>query len=53
MKAQDMAQGYFHDVNSDGILDLVVFGETMRNEFNNYDGSIEVYLGNFNPEITN
>lgn len=45
-------QGYFHDVNSDGILDLVVFGETMRNEFNNYDGSIEVFLGNFNPDLT-
>jgi hypothetical protein len=46
-------QGYFHDVNGDGIIDIVVFGETMRNEFNNYDGSIEIYLGNFDLELTN
>jgi hypothetical protein len=45
-------QGYFYDVNGDGVLDIVVFGETMRNEFNNYDGSIELYLGNFNPDLT-
>ena len=44
-------QGYFYDVNGDGVLDIVVFGETMRNEFNNYDGSIEVYLGNFDPAL--
>jgi hypothetical protein len=41
-------QGFPRDVNGDGIEDLVVYGETMRNEFNNYDGSIEIYLGNYN-----
>ena len=41
-------QGFPRDVNGDGIEDLVVYGETMRNKFNNYDGSIEVYLGNYN-----
>ena len=46
-------QGYFYDVNSDGVVDIVVFGETMRNDFNNYDGSIEIYLGNFNLELKN
>jgi len=44
-------QGYPKDVNGDGIEDIVVFGETMRNEFNNYDGSIEIYLGNYNFSI--
>ena len=44
-------QGYPKDVNGDGVEDIVVFGETMRNEFNNYDGSIEIYLGNFNFSI--
>jgi len=38
-------QGFPRDVNGDGIEDIVVYGETMRNEFNNYDGSIHVYLG--------
>ena len=41
-------QGFPRDVNGDGVEDIVVFGETMRNEFNNYDGSIEIYLGNYN-----
>jgi hypothetical protein len=44
-------QGYPKDVNGDGVEDIVVFGETMRNEFNNYDGSIEIYLGNYNFSI--
>jgi len=44
-------QGYFHDVNKDGVMDIVVFGETMRNDFNDYDGSIEIYLGNFNLDL--
>ena len=38
-------QGFPRDVNGDGIEDIVIYGETMRNEFNNYDGSIHVYLG--------
>lgn len=44
-------QGFFHDVNGDKVIDVVVFGETMRNEYNQYDGSIEVYLGNFHPVL--
>jgi hypothetical protein len=38
-------QGFPRDINGDGIEDIVVYGETMRNEFNNYDGSIHIYLG--------
>ncbi|MGB2387997.1 MAG: hypothetical protein ACPIB6_04260 [Henriciella sp.] len=40
-------QGYTRDVNGDGIEDIVVYGETTRNEFNSYDGSIEVYTGSY------
>jgi len=40
-------QGYTRDVNGDSLEDIVVFGETARNEFNRYDGSIEIYLANY------
>lgn len=40
-------QGYTRDVNGDSLEDIVVFGETTRNEFNRYDGSIEIYLANY------
>ena len=35
---QDNAQGYLHDMNSDGYVDVVVFGETTAT-----DGNIEIY----------
>ena len=44
-------QGYTRDINNDGLEDLVVFGETMRNEYNQYDGSIEIYLNYYEFEL--
>ena len=42
-------QGYTRDINGDGIEDIVVYAETMfGSQYNDYDASIEVYLGNYN-----
>tara|TARA_B110000093_G_scaffold6817_1_gene6491 strand:- start:742 stop:2052 length:1311 start_codon:yes stop_codon:yes gene_type:complete len=42
-------QGYTKDINGDGIEDIVVYAESMfGSQYNGYDASIEVYLGNYN-----
>jgi len=43
----NQGQGYFRDVNGDGIEDLVLFGMEADNPYESYDGSIEIYLGRY------
>lgn len=49
LKDANNGQGYTRDINGDGIEDIVVYAETMfGSQYNCYDASIEVYLGNYN-----
>ena len=49
LKDANNGQGYTRDINGDGIEDIVVYAETMfGSQYNDYDASIEVYLGNYN-----
>ena len=43
----NQGQGYFRDVNNDGVEDLVLFGMSVDSQYSSYDGSIEVYLGEY------
>ena len=40
-------RGYFRDINNDGVEDLVLFGNLVDSQYSSYDGSIEVYLGEY------
>ena len=49
LKDANNGQGYTRDINGDGIEDIVVYAESMfGSQYNGYDASIEVYLGNYN-----
>jgi hypothetical protein len=49
LKDADNGQGDTRDINGDGIEDIVVYAESMfGSQYNGYDASIEVYLGNYN-----
>ena len=46
----NQGQGYFKDINNDGIEDLVVFAMNV-DTLDLYDGSVEIYLGKSNPSL--
>jgi len=46
----NQGQGYFKDINNDGVEDLVVFAMNV-DTLDLYDGSVEVYLGKSNPSL--
>ena len=49
LKDANNGQGYTRDINGDGIEDIVVYAESMfGSQYNGYDASIEVYIGNYN-----